>query len=82
MRVGGAAAEVELTHGTGPVAVLRGAPARVPGVEMRGSTALAPPLCVCGDVYLTLPYLTSTIPCPQCCATWARLGLRTSSSCL
>ena len=46
-----------LTHGTGPVAVLRGAPARVPGVEMRGSPALAPPLCVCGDVY-PLPYLT------------------------
>ena len=36
----------------------RGAPARVPGVEMRGSPPLAPPLCVCGDVYLTLPYLT------------------------
>ena len=32
----------------------RGAPARVPGVEMRGSPPLAPPLCVCGDVYLTL----------------------------
>ena len=27
-----------------------------PGVEMRGSPPLAPPLCVCGDVYLTLPY--------------------------
>ena len=38
----------------------RGAPARVPGVEMRGSPPLAPPLCVCGDVYLTLPYLPVT----------------------
>ena len=30
-----------------------------PGVEMRGSPPLAPPLCVCGDVYLTVPYLMS-----------------------
>ena len=30
---------------------------RFTGVEMRGSPPLAPPLCVCGDVYLTLPYL-------------------------
>ena len=28
-----------------------------PGVEMRGSPPLAPPPCVCGDVF-TLPYLT------------------------
>ena len=28
-----------------------------PGVEMRGSPPLAPPLCVCGEIYLTLPYL-------------------------
>ena len=26
-------------------------------LEMRGSPPLAPPLCVCGDVYLTLPSL-------------------------
>ena len=30
-----------------------------PGVEMRGSPPLAPPLCVCGEIYLTLPYLTA-----------------------
>ena len=28
-----------------------------PGVEMRGSPPLAPPLYVCGEIYLTLPYL-------------------------
>ena len=26
---------------------------------MRGSPPLAPPLCVCGEIYLTLPYLTN-----------------------
>ena len=31
-----------------------------PGVEMRGSPPLAPPLCVCGEIYLTLP---SVVPC-------------------
>ena len=29
-----------------------------PGVEMRGSPPLAPPLCVCGEIHLTLPYLS------------------------
>ena len=43
----------------------RGAPARGPGVEMRGSPPLAPPLCVCGDVYLTLPYLRRKIKGPE-----------------
>jgi len=36
----------------------RGAPARGPGVEMRGSPPLAPPLCVSVEKS-TLPYLTS-----------------------
>ena len=31
-----------------------------PGVEMRGSPPLAPPLCVCGEIYLTFPYLYSS----------------------
>ena len=43
----------------------RGAPARVPGVEMRGSPPLAPPLCVCGEIYLTLPYLAYPLNCKQ-----------------
>ena len=30
-------------------------------VEMRGSPPLAPPLCVCGEIYLTLPYLCAIL---------------------
>ena len=39
----------------------RGAPARVRVWRCEGRPPLAPPLCVCGDVYLTLPYLNTVI---------------------
>ena len=37
------------------------------GVEMRGSPplGLAPPLCVCGEIYLTLPYMPPPPPVPS-----------------
>ena len=50
-----------LTHGTGPGCLhfeCRGAPARVPGVEMRGSPPLLPHHFVCVEPTFTLPYLT------------------------
>ena len=43
-----------------------------PGVEMRGSPPLAPPLCVCGEIYLTLPYDACRVP--------AQLGARDATA--
>ena len=39
----------------------RGAPARVRVWRCEGRPPPAPPLCVCGEIYLTLPYLNSVL---------------------
>ena len=45
-------------------------------VETRGLPPLAPPPRVCGEVYLTLPYLTHVRLYPRICRTEASTALR------